>query len=471
VGYTRGNWQARLGYYGSFFSDGHGYYDWVNAFTPLNAGATGGQMSLPPNSSFNQLALTGSWQILPTLRLMGSFAYGRELQNAGYMPSTINPLLATAPLPANSLSGEVNVGIYVIRLNATPAKHLFANLEFLEDRRDNNTSQYAYQQVVTDTFVGSNQVNVPYSFDRFDTKINAGYRILPNWQYVSQIKLQIGGDYLRYDRTFQEVLRNHTDTVWGEFDANLAYGIAAMVKYTYARRLLDEYEIVPGLTPPQNPLMMQYNTADRARDQWMATLSFNPIPKVGLDFIWLEDDDRYDNTVIGLTRDNEYSYTVNLNWNPKERITFNAYYTHEVIWTSQAGSQSFSVPDWNGSNNVQIDTVGVGLQWKDALPRLDFGLDFDWAYSNQATTVSTGLSGVPGFPENSNRDLIAKLWTRYQLNTRWSLRFDYEYAKENTADWALSGVDPATISNVLALGVIAPNYDVNLFRLRAQYTF
>jgi hypothetical protein len=36
---------------------------------------------------------------------------------------------------------------------------------------------------------------------------------------------------------------------------------------------------------------------------------------------------------------------------------------------------------------------------------------------------------------------------------------------------ALSGVDPSTISNVLALGITSPRYDVNLFRLRVQYTF
>jgi MtrB/PioB family decaheme-associated outer membrane protein len=470
AGYSRDRWQARLGYYGSFFAEDNASFEWANPFAPIALGATEGRMSLPPSNSFHQLALVGGWQILPTTRLMTSLAYGRELQDAAFIPATSNSALTTAVLPASSLDARVNTGNYVVRLNSTPIRHLSINAEYLADRRDNDTSQNTFQQVVTDTFVGTGQTNLPYSFDREHTKLNAAYRMLPNLAVVSQVKLQVGADYERFDRTFQTVLRNHTETAWAELNSNFAYGIGLAVKYSHSQRWLDDYMVVAGLTAPQNPLMQQFNTADRTRQQWLGTLSYTPSPKIVIDLVWQQNDDSYQNTAIGLTNDDDHSGTLDVNWNPTEKIGLDVHFTREIIETAQAGSQSFSVPDWFGNDHVSIDTVGAGLQWRDAFPRVDFGLNYNWSYSNQAIGVNTGVPG-PGFPENSVRDLAARLWSRYHLNARCTVRFDYEYAKEDTTDWALSGVDPSTISNVLALGIISPRYDVNLFRLRVQYTF
>jgi MtrB/PioB family decaheme-associated outer membrane protein len=408
--------------------------------------------------------------MLPSTRLMTSLAVGREQQDAAFMPATFNSMLSTAALPAGNLDGRVNTGNYLLRLSSTPMRHLSINAEYVEDRRDNATPQHTFQQVTTDAFVGAGQTNLPYSYDRDHAKLNAAYRIVPGFALVSQVKLQAGAEYERADRSFQAELRNHTETQWAELNANFAYGVGLAIKYSHSQRMLDLYMPVPGLESPQNPLLQQFTTADRKRQQWLGTLSYSPVPTVVIDVVWQQNDDRYPDTVLGLSSDDDHGGTFDVNWTPTEKISVDVHFTRELLETAQAGSQSFSVPDWFGGANVKIDTVGAGLQWRDAFPRVDFGLNFNWSESNQDTSVNAGAPS-PGFPENTVLDAAARLWSRYHLNEHCSVRFDYEYAKEDTTDWALSGVDPSTISNVLALGVVSPRYDVNLFRLRIQYTF
>src|SRR5208282_1006634 len=137
----------------------------------------------------------------------------------------------------------------------------------------------------------------------------------------------------------------------------------------------------------QNPLLQQFTTADRKRQQWLGTLSYAPVPQFMIDVAFQQNDDRYPDTVLGLSSDDDRSGTLDVNWTPTEKLTIELHFTRELIETAQAGSQSFSVPDWFGGTNVAIDTVGAGLQWRDALPRVDLGLNYNWSYSTEDTSV------------------------------------------------------------------------------------
>jgi hypothetical protein len=172
--YTRDNWQVRLGYYGSFFHNGDATITWDNPFTPFGAGANVGRMSAAPDNSFNQFSLSGGWQIVPSTRLMGSFAFGEASQNDTYMPSTINPGITTQPLPRSNLDGSIDTYNYTVRLTSRPIDRLSITADWVDDRRDNKTAQAAYPQVVTDVFVASTVFNLPYSFDRTTARVIAG---------------------------------------------------------------------------------------------------------------------------------------------------------------------------------------------------------------------------------------------------------------------------------------------------------
>ena len=142
----------------------------------------------------------------------------------------------------------------------------------------------------------------------------------------------------------------------------------------------------------------------------------------------------------------------------------------QYIKSEQAGSQSFSVPDWSGTNDVVIDTVGISGQWLNALPGVDLGSNYSFSYSRESIAVATGTAETP-FPNNTVNNMAAKLWSRYHVNPHCTIRFEYAYERLDTTDWALDGVEPNTVSNVLALGVNSPRYKVNVLGMRFQYGF
>ena len=464
VGYSQDTWQVRAGYYGSFFSDGNAALEWTNPFMPILPGTAQGRMSVAPSNAFNQLSLTGGWQILRSTRIMASFAYGREMQDAAFIPVTINSTLTTTPSPAGNLDGVVDTGNYVLRVTSAPLRHLSLTGEYLIDRRDNRTSQNVYQQVNTDTFVGAAQTNRPYSFDREDAKLNAAYRIAP------QLKLQAGGEQERFDRSFRAALRTRTSSVWGEISSSLNSGLDLSAKYSRARRQFESYQSAAPMGVADNPLLRQADLANRTREQWLVTAAYTLSSKLGIDLILQRNDDKYGDSPIGLTADKDYSGTLDASWKPADKISADAYVTRQYIKSEQAGSQSFSVADWSGSNDVVVDTLGFSGRWHDVFPGIDLGTSYSFSYSRESIAVATGTAETP-FPNNTVNNMAAKLWSRYHINPRCTVRLDYAYERLNTADWALDGVEPSTVSNLLALGVNSPRYKVNVLGMRFQYAF
>jgi hypothetical protein len=242
------------------------------------------------------------------------------------------------------------------------------------------------------------------------------------------------------------------------------------LKYSHARRDFESYQPVAQLSPADNPLLRQFDLANRTRDQWLATAAYTPNPKFGIDLTLQQDSDQYNDSPIGLTSDKDYSGTLDANWKPVDKISTDAYITREYIKSEQADSQSFSVPDWSGTNDVVVDTVGIAGQWHDAIPGVDLGTNLNYSYSRESIAVATGTAEAP-FPNNTVNNMAAKLWSRYHINPRCTIHFEYAYERLNTSDWALDGVVLNTIPNVLALGVISPRYQVNVLGLRFQYAF
>ncbi|MGA9335592.1 MAG: MtrB/PioB family decaheme-associated outer membrane protein [Rudaea sp.] len=464
VGYSMRTWQVRGGYYGSFFSDGNSALQWTNPFGAIAPGANTGSMSTAPDNAFNQFSLVGGWQILPNTRLMSSLAYGQERQNADFISATINPALTTTALPSASLHGRVDTGNYMVRLSSSPLRHLSIAGEYLIDRRDNKTPQNAYQQVNTDAFVAGDRINLPYSFERRLAKLRVAYRITP------QIKLQSGAQRENYDRTFDASLRTRTDSAWLELNSSFATYFDFSAKYSQARRRLNSYQPVSDIALSDNPLLRDFDVANRTRDQWRASISYTPLANFGLDLVLQHNRDTYTDSPIGLTGDSDHNATLDANWRPREKIRLDAFATREFIRYNQAGSQSFSVPDWYGSSRAIVDTFGFSSQWRDLFAHVDAGASYSFSYSRDAIAVATGTATVP-FPKNTVNYGAAKLWSRYRINTRTSVRFDYAFERLSTADWALDGVEPDTVSNVLALGINSPRYRVNLFRATFQYVF
>jgi predicted porin len=102
--------------------------------------------------------------------------------------------------------------------------------------------------------------------------------------------------------------------------------------------------------------------------------------------------------------------------------------------------------------------------------KLELGADLAFARSRSNVTVDTA-SPSAGFPAVTTSTDRFKLYATYQLKENLSVIGSYWYERYDTKNWALDGVGPGTVYNLLAFGVQPPRYNENVVRLGLRYRF
>jgi opacity protein-like surface antigen len=140
----------------------------------------------------------------------------------------------------------------------------------------------------------------------------------------------------------------------------------------------------------------------------------------------------------------------------------------EKIDAKRQGSQAFAQPDWRWVLEDNFETYGAGLR---AQPAEKLAVDLDYTYAKG--TSRTELVGVNGgsFPANRSEFSTLRADVTYAMSERVDLAFTWRYETFESSDWALQGIDPATLGNVLALGADPYDYDVNYVGASVRYYF
>ena len=124
--------------------------------------------------------------------------------------------------------------------------------------------------------------------------------------------------------------------------------------------------------------MRKFYMADRKRNKASAGLTawVGRAWSLGLSADYSDDD--YSNSEIGLTDGKDYSATLDASYNPMRGLTTHAFYTRQQIKSKQAGSQSFSEPDWLANTTDTFDLLGssriVNNIKKNILPKISTSL-------------------------------------------------------------------------------------------------
>ncbi len=318
--------------------------------------------------------------------------------------------------------------------------------------------------MTTDSFVAPARTNTPYSFTRNTLKLSGDYRM------ARQTRGSLGYDYDIYERTNLEVEETRENTRWGKITARAWNNVDLLFNIARANRNGSDYDPVPETSPPQNPLMRKYNMADRERDTAGVYVSITPSNvvafTVGADFAKAD----YNESEIGLTESRETSLSADLSWMVTKKATVHFFSTQQIIKSWQAGSESFSTPDWSAKNDDTIDTLGLGLKYAVIEKRLDIGADYTVSKSRGEITMDTPVPAPP-LPDLRTSLQSIKLYADYRMADHWSLHAAWWYESYDSSDWAIDGVSPDTIPNVLTLGETAPNYNQNFVVLSARYRF
>jgi predicted porin len=124
------------------------------------------------------------------------------------------------------------------------------------------------------------------------------------------------------------------------------------------------------------------------------------------------------------------------------------------------------VVNWSAKNDDTITTAGIGIKYQPIEDKLDIGADYTRSHSRGEISVSGSE-----FPDlDTERDTL-KLYATYRIKEDMSLHAAYWYEHYDSDDWALDGVDPDTVGNVLSLGEASPSYNVNALGLSVRYSF
>jgi len=454
-----------LAYYGSFYTDQVDSLTWDRLYVPVTGGNMG-RAATEPDSDFQQFSLSGVYKadLFDTV-LAFSTALGQGEQNTNLLPYTINSSLASAGLPVTALDGKVDTSNYALTLTARPLSKARVKLSYRYDERDNQTPVSTWTRVITDAFVTTEgQENTPYSFQRGRLNLSASYALLDT------VTVSGGYDYTDLERDFQEVAGQNEVSTWGKLRWRPTGNLEATFKGGDARREIDEYDLGVAESLGQNPLMRKYYMAFRYRQFAEVALSASLPEKplsVGMTYLWT--DDSYTHSELGMTDSEETRYTFDFSWAASENTSVYLTAGNENITATQVGSETFDAPSWQASHDDDFTHIGGGIRLAGLGENTD--LVFDYSHGKGKTdilysgmTVST--ESLP--PLESTLDSV-----RLTLSHDWSekLKTDFVLRWESfkTADWALDGVLPDTLPNVLTMGATSYDYDMLVFGVSFRY--
>jgi MtrB/PioB family decaheme-associated outer membrane protein len=469
LAYATRKWQATLSYHVSSFRNDNTGVTWSNPFFPAVAGATTGQLALAPDNLFQQLRATGGYDITPTIRLTGDFAFGRLTQDDAFLPATENAALAPTvlPLPSASLGGRVDTYNGGLKLTATPIAGLRLIGSWDYDKRDNRTPVRAYPIVVTDMIAtGATRDNTPFSYtlNRFKALGDYSSASLP-WA----MRITGGLELDNRDRTYQEVVTTREWTIWAKAAAQPTEKLTSSLKLAHSWRDNSTYGTATWFYV-ENPLLRKYNLADRNRNSAEAHLDFAISEKVSLGLSADVADDDYDHSPVGLTSARSANLALELSAAISEQVHARGFVQTQRIRSHQNGSQSFVAPDWTGNVKDKFDTLGAGVKFAAIPKKLDVGADVTFSRSRSDVAVQTAV-GEPPFPTAKTTLDSLTVYGNYRLKDNLSIVGGLTFEHYDSDDWRLDGIAPGTLPNLLALGMQSPHYSVTVLRVGLRYRF
>jgi len=463
--YARKGLQAELGYFGSFFTDNNRSLTWQNPFAAADDPDGAGRLALPPDNQFNQISGSLGYDLRKDTRITANLAFGRMTQDESFLPFTINPDLQR-PLPRSSPDGKVNTRLVDVKILSRPLERLRLSGEYKFNERDNDTPQAEYDYVVADSIDSLvSRTNLPYGYRQNLFRAEGGYE-LPR-----RSDLSVGVEHDRFERSYQEVGRTNENSVWANLKSSPHERIDLRLGYEYRDRDNDSYSLVTEIVPSQNPFMRKFYMADRKRNKATAgfTARVSPAWALGLSADYSDDD--YADSLLGLTEGEDYSATLDASYSPRRGFAAHAFYTRQKIKSKQAGSQTFSTPDWSAKTTDSFDTVGAGIKWTLLADRLDVAVDYVYADSDGSIDIDSDVGAIEPLPDFKTRRHTLSLNATYRLKEDMDLRLGYLYERYRSDDWTVDGVGPDTIPNVLSLGERSPNYSVNLYSAAVRVRF
>jgi MtrB/PioB family decaheme-associated outer membrane protein len=487
-----------FGFYASWFNNDERTLGWENAFGFRSGWDDGvafpdgtGQMALEPDNSYVQLRANGAFSLGSSTHISADVAFGSMEQDDALLPYTINPALTVdVPLPRQSADAEIETTMINFRLTSRPVRGLNLRLNYHYDDRDNQTPRSTYLYVGGDSQDQKDEldgrINVPYSYSEEKTDFIASYRP------TSGVRLKVGVIYTDYSRTFSEVLDSDQFTHLAGLKLYGWEGFALSLDYEKSDRDIADYKhdrpfqestISGGRSIEEwenHPLIRKYFLTDREREEYRFRLDFFPTTNLNFALTGSFNEDDYGDGFFGLNEATVDMWTLDAGFYPRENVSLTAYYTnekYEALQSSRTFANDIQADDpnrnWFANTEDDVDTYNVALNFENMGKNeaLEFG--FDYTFSDTETLIDVTAVSVNTLPLPllTNEMTSYSVYGKYRLNDKSAIRLGVEYNELKATDFAVDGILPDTLSNVLLLGEGSPRYDLTLVSLSYRYRF
>lgn len=464
--YARRGLQANVAYQVSQFRNDDLSLTWTNPFKSVVAGATRGQLSLAPDNQFHQVSGSVGYDITPSIRASINLAAGRMTQDAAYLPATLNASLlpSLGGLPSNSLDGRVDTFDGSARITATVLDGLRLNASYARNVRENRTAVQTYNGVDTEVFIAVPRSNTPFTFKQDRVKLGADYRL------KNGLKLSAGVDQDNKERSYSEVVQTRETTVWGRVGAQPRDNVALSLKLAHADRSHSSYGVATWFGTAENELLRRLNLADRRRDSAAIRADVTVNEKVSLGATAEYHDNSYGDTQIGLNSGHGFDLGFDVAVALSEQTQISGYVQAQKARSTVAGSTQAAAPNWTASDQDRFEVLGLNVKHAFVANKLDVGADLSVARSRSNRLVQVSISD-PSFPTAKTARDTLKLFASYKISPSITLDGSIWHERYDAQDWSLDGITPAALSDLLALGLAAPRYEINALRLNLRYRF
>ena len=459
LNYSMDKLRLSVAYYGSFFQNNNptlnpsvpgSLNNPLGALLPLSAGLQS-ILNLPvaqePDNRFNQLSLTGTYDLAEKTKASFKLSYANTTQNQNFAASG----LTGAPAGVTSLGGNVNSTLAWLGITSRPIPKLTLQADVRYANRDDKTPIAPY--VLAGSAVYTNQ-QLPEQ--KVSGKLQAIY------QFSNEYRGTLGADYVGIDRGIYtptsraggvSALRQDTDEtgLYAELRRVLSETFTGSIRVSGSQRDGSNW-LKPnpgaGVTEVSDPsaafsssAIFSPTLADRRQEKIKLFGNWQPDEKLALQFTAEGGTNKYTMpTAYALqnTRLSLYSvdgtYAISDNWN----------LTAYASWGQQTQNQARpagSVMAFETTNT----SAGLGVTGKPT-GKLEVGgtLSYVNEKSVYAQTLETYagadsaalLAATGGLPSITFRQTALKLFGKYDLDKNSVIGANLVYARVLSNDWA-----------------------------------
>ncbi len=521
---------ATASYFGSIFKDGYNGVSFDNPFYKAGAFTIGttaygvDTMSTMPSNDFQQLNLTGGYNITSATKLVGGLSYGRNTQNDSYAQQGLTP----NGFPQNSLNGLVVSTHADLKLTNQTTKDLLLSAGFKYNERDNQTASNSYQFNTINEAVGaaaSTSVNTPMSNKKTQLELAGDYRV------DNKQKLNLSYGYEEIKRWCNTAVPNtlnapnlgatgvspYIPTTCAEVPDSKENKIAVNYKlkakddlnfnagYSYADRVAN---VVPTFYNPMQvvgggsggegfevPGFVAYFDASRKEQLLKAGVNWQANDKLSLGLNGRYTDDQYGST-YGVQNGNSWGLNLDATYAASENRSFSAYATTQnssrnlTDLTQVAGTAAtaataikLSIPagaqTWTNTLNENDMTLGLAAKQGGFMGgKLDIAGDLTYSlgkssYGTQPNYPTADLGGnacssayyatCGTLPDITNELLQLKLTGNYKVDKTSKIKMGYIYSHLNSNDYFYNAYQyGSTPATLMPTNQQAPSYTVNV---------